>query len=99
MTTRRTVKTEVLRGPFGTGGQPEAATGQPMELSFFAWNVRSGFSANKAALAAEEYLCHLTLELDAAGAVSGHGLPSENRPSPITLPPRICPLLWTHSMM
>ena len=50
MSTRRTVKAEILRGPFDPGGQPEAATGQPMELSFFAWNVSSGLSATKAVL-------------------------------------------------
>ena len=50
MTTRRTVKAEVFRGPFDPGGQPKSATGQPMELSFFAWNVSSGLSATKAVL-------------------------------------------------
>ena len=51
MTSNRTVKAEILRGPLDPGGQPEAATGQPMELSFFAWNVSSGLSATKAVLA------------------------------------------------
>ena len=50
MAKTRTVKAEILRGPFDPGGQPEAATGQPMELSFFAWNVSSGLSATKAVL-------------------------------------------------
>ena len=51
MAGRRTIKAEVLRGPFDPGGQPQAATGQPLELSFFAWNVSSGLSATKAVLA------------------------------------------------
>ena len=41
----------MLRGPFDPGGQPQAATGQPLELSFFAWNVSGGLSATKAVLA------------------------------------------------
>ena len=50
MASKRTVKAEILRGPFDPGGQPEVATGQPMELSFFAWNVRCGLSGTKAVL-------------------------------------------------
>ena len=50
MDRRRGVKAEVFRGPFDPGGQPEAATGQPLELSFFAWNVSGGLSATKAVL-------------------------------------------------
>ena len=46
----RTIKAEVFRGPFDPGGQPEVATGQPLELSFFAWNVRGGLSATKAVM-------------------------------------------------
>ena len=33
MDRRRSVKAEVFRGPFDPGGQPEAAAGQPLELS------------------------------------------------------------------
>ena len=50
MKKRRRIKAEVLRGPFDPGGQPDAATGQPLEISLFAWNVRSGLSATKAVL-------------------------------------------------
>lgn len=48
---RTSIKAEVLRGPFDPGGQPEARTGQPLEVSFFAWNVQGGLSPNKAVLA------------------------------------------------
>ena len=58
MATSRTIKAEVLRGPFDPGGQPESATGQPLELSFFAWNVRSGLSASKAVLSDEDRYSH-----------------------------------------
>ena len=58
MASKRTVKAEVFRGPFDPGGQPESATGQPVELSLFAWNVRSGLSATKAVLADEERYSH-----------------------------------------
>ena len=51
MSKRRTIKAEQTRGPFDPGGQPISATGQPLELSFFAWNVSSGLSATKAVLA------------------------------------------------
>lgn len=51
MAKRRTIKAEQTRGPFDPGGQPDSATGQPLELSFFAWNVSSGLSATKAVLA------------------------------------------------
>ena len=54
----RTIKAEVLRGPFDPGGQPDLPSGQPMELAFFAWNVRSGLSATKAVLADEERYSH-----------------------------------------
>ena len=43
MAAKRTIKAEILRGPFDPGGQPVSATGQPVELSFFAWNVRFRF--------------------------------------------------------
>lgn len=51
MNQRRTIKAEVTQGPFDPGGQPESASGQPLEISFFAWNVSSGLSATKAVLA------------------------------------------------
>jgi dimethylsulfone monooxygenase len=47
---KRIVKAEVLRGPFDPGGQPETATGQPLEISLFGWNVAGGLSPNKAVL-------------------------------------------------
>ena len=58
MANNATIKAEVLRGPFDPGGQPESATGQPVELSFFAWNVRSGLSASKAVLSDEDRYSH-----------------------------------------
>jgi FMNH2-dependent dimethyl sulfone monooxygenase len=50
MKPRRTVKAEVLRGPFDPGGQPDSRTGQPLEVSIFGWNVRSGLCGSKAVL-------------------------------------------------
>ena len=50
MSSQGHVKAEIFRGPFDPGGQPEVATGQPLELSFFAWNVQGGLSATKAVL-------------------------------------------------
>ena len=50
MAGRRTIRAEVLRGPFDPGGQPVAGTSQPLELSFFAWNVRAGLSGTKAVM-------------------------------------------------
>ncbi len=49
----RTIEADVFRGPFDPGGQPDASTGQPLEISLFAWNVRSGLSATRAVLADE----------------------------------------------
>ena len=49
----KTIEADVFRGPFDPGGQPDAATGQPLEISLFAWNVRSGLSATRAVLADE----------------------------------------------
>ena len=54
MKARQTIKADVFRGPFDPGGQPDAATGQPLEISLFAWNVRSGLSATKAVMADEK---------------------------------------------
>jgi len=53
MSSVKTIKAEVFRGPFDPGGQPDGSTGQPLEISLFAWNVRSGLSATKAVLADE----------------------------------------------
>jgi FMNH2-dependent dimethyl sulfone monooxygenase len=47
---RKTVKAEVLRGPFDPGGQPSLEQKHPLHLSLFAWNVRSGLVASKAVL-------------------------------------------------
>jgi FMNH2-dependent dimethyl sulfone monooxygenase len=58
VTNKGNITAEVLRGPFDPGGQPELSTGQPLELSFFAWNVRSGLSATKAVLSDEERYCN-----------------------------------------
>jgi FMNH2-dependent dimethyl sulfone monooxygenase len=41
---------EVLRGPVDPGGQPPARNHQPLELGFFAWNVKGGMTASKAVL-------------------------------------------------
>ena len=41
---------DILRGPFDPGGQPETRTGQPMELGFFAWNIKGGMTASKGVL-------------------------------------------------
>ena len=50
MPTSSSINAEVFGGPFDPGGQPDTRTGQPMELSLFAWNVRSGLTASKAVL-------------------------------------------------
>ena len=50
------IKAEVFKGPFDPGGQPDTKTGQPIELSLFAWNVRSGLTASKAVLSDPEHL-------------------------------------------
>jgi dimethylsulfone monooxygenase len=42
---------ETLRGPVDPGGQPPARNDQPLELGFFAWNVKGGMTASKAVLA------------------------------------------------
>jgi FMNH2-dependent dimethyl sulfone monooxygenase len=47
---RRSVKAEVLRGPFDPGGQPSLERDHPLHVSLFAWNVRSGLAATKATL-------------------------------------------------
>ena len=43
-------KVEVINGPFDPGGQPETHIGQPLELGFFAWNIKGGMTASKAVL-------------------------------------------------
>jgi dimethylsulfone monooxygenase len=50
MIPRHTVKAEITRGPYDPGGQPESRTGQPLEVSLFAWNVRAGLCGSKAPL-------------------------------------------------
>ena len=44
-------KVDVIKGPFDPGGQPDTRTGQPVELGFFAWNIKGGMTASKAVLA------------------------------------------------
>jgi len=51
MTGKRFKRAEILRGPFDPGGQPDTRTGQPMELGFFAWNIKGGMTASKGVLA------------------------------------------------
>lgn len=46
-----TITAEILRGPFDPGGQPDTRSGQPLELGFFAWNIKGGMTASKAVLA------------------------------------------------
>jgi FMNH2-dependent dimethyl sulfone monooxygenase len=41
---------DVLTGPFDPGGQPDTRIGQPLELGFFAWNIKGGMTASKAVL-------------------------------------------------
>ena len=43
-------KVEQTRGPFDPGGQPDTRIGQPLELGFFAWNIKGGMTASKAVL-------------------------------------------------
>ena len=43
-------KVDVINGPFDPGGQPETRIGQPLELGFFAWNIKGGMTASKAVL-------------------------------------------------
>lgn len=43
-------KAEITRGPFDPGGQPDTRLGQPLELGFFAWNIKGGMTASKAVL-------------------------------------------------
>jgi FMNH2-dependent dimethyl sulfone monooxygenase len=45
---------EILKGPFDPGGQPDTHIGQPMELGFFAWNIKGGMTASKAVLSNPE---------------------------------------------
>ncbi|MEM7541083.1 MAG: LLM class flavin-dependent oxidoreductase [Pseudomonadota bacterium] len=47
-------KVEVLRGPFDPGGQPDTRTGQPMELGFFAWNIKGGMTVSKGVMSNPE---------------------------------------------
>lgn len=49
-------KVDILNGPFDPGGQPETRTGQPLELGFFAWNIKGGMTASKAVLSDPERL-------------------------------------------
>jgi FMNH2-dependent dimethyl sulfone monooxygenase len=49
-------KVDVIRGPFDPGGQPDTRTGQPLELGFFAWNIKGGMTASKAVLSNPERL-------------------------------------------
>lgn len=44
------INAEVTTGPFDPGGQPETRSGNPMELGFFAWNIKGGMTASKAVL-------------------------------------------------
>lgn len=41
---------EITDEPVDPGGQPETRTGQPLELGFFAWNIRGGMTVSKATL-------------------------------------------------
>jgi FMNH2-dependent dimethyl sulfone monooxygenase len=50
MARTRFKRAEVLRGPFDPGGQPELHTRQPLELGFFAWNIKGGMTASKGVL-------------------------------------------------
>ena len=43
-------KVDQLTGPFDPGGQPETRIGEPLELGFFAWNIKGGMTASKAVL-------------------------------------------------
>ena len=43
-------KVDVINGPFDPGGQPDTHIGQPLELGFFAWNIKGGMTASKAVL-------------------------------------------------
>ena len=50
MSKKQFKRAEILRGPFDPGGQPNTRTGQPMELGFFAWNIKGGMTASKGVL-------------------------------------------------
>ena len=50
MAKTRFKRAEILRGPFDPGGQPEMRTRHPMELGFFAWNIKGGMTASKGVL-------------------------------------------------
>ena len=54
MPAARHKRVDITRGPFDPGGQPDTRVGQPLELGFFAWNLRGGMAATKAALADPE---------------------------------------------
>jgi len=41
---------EMTDAPVDPGGQPDTRTGQPLELGFFAWNIRGGMTMSKATL-------------------------------------------------
>jgi len=41
---------EITGEPVDPGGQPDTRTGQPLELGFFAWNIRGGMTMSKATL-------------------------------------------------
>jgi dimethylsulfone monooxygenase len=56
LSSSKSVKAEVLKGPFDPGGQPERSRAQPIDLSLFAWNVRSGLTASKAVLSDPAHL-------------------------------------------
>lgn len=43
-------RVETLTGPFDPGGQPDTRTEHPLQLGFFAWNLRGGTTASKAVL-------------------------------------------------
>jgi FMNH2-dependent dimethyl sulfone monooxygenase len=43
-------KIELTDDPVDPGGQPETRTGEPLELGFFAWNIRGGMTMSKATL-------------------------------------------------
>lgn len=47
---RKSVRADVLRGPFDPGGQPSLEQDHLMHVSLFAWNVRSGLAATEAVL-------------------------------------------------
>src|ERR1044072_1602143 len=52
----KSIKADVLQGPFDPGGQPSLERDHPLHLSLFAWNVSSGLFATKAVLEDEPRL-------------------------------------------